>query len=141
MRLKVHYLRLAGLPAPEAFALAAEECTRLKAGLFITDSVGFALDGDSEISKDVLRFHKECLRLIRDAGATPHLIDHQAKVIKGEKYSDKQEFGSVHKTNSVRSSFQIRGAWDGNALTTTFTHKKTNFGPKIPDFSLQLLFD
>jgi hypothetical protein len=137
---KFHYLPLAGLPAAEAFQIAAEECRRLKAGLFIVDSVGFALDGDSELAKDVLRFYRECVQPIRDAGATPFLIDHQAKVIKGEKYSDKQEFGSVYKTNAVRSSFQIRGAWDGNELTATFTHKKTNFGPKVDDFSLKLVF-
>jgi hypothetical protein len=88
----------------------------------------------------VLRFHRDCVQPIRDAGATPFLIDHQAKVIKGEKYSDKQEFGSVYKTNAVRSSFQIRGSWDGNELTTTFSHKKTNFGPKVGDFSLKLVF-
>jgi AAA domain len=137
---KFHYLSLAGLPADEAFAAAAEECERLGAGLFIVDSVGYALDGDSELARDVLRFHKNCVQPIRDAGATPFLIDHQAKVIKGEKYSDKQEFGSVYKTNTVRSSFQIRGGWDGNELTATFTHKKTNFGPKVEDFSLLLRF-
>jgi len=137
---KFHYLPLAGLPTNEAFMIAAEECARLGAGLFIVDSVGFALDGDSELAKDVLRFYRECIQPIRDAGTTPFLIDHQAKVIKGEKYSDKQEFGSVYKTNAVRSSFQIRGSWDGNELTTTFTHKKTNFGPKVEDFSLKLLF-
>jgi hypothetical protein len=137
---KFHYLSLAGLPADEAFAAAAEECQRLRAGLFIVDSVGYALDGDSELARDVLRFHKDCVQPIRDAGATPLLIDHQAKVIKGEKYADKQEFGSVYKTNTVRSSFQIRGGWDGDELTTTFTHKKTNFGPKVEDFSLLLRF-
>jgi hypothetical protein len=137
---KFHYLPLAGLPAAEAFTVAAEECARLEAGLFIVDSVGFALDGDSEIAKDVLRFYRECIQPIRAAGATPFLIDHQAKVIKGEKYSDKQEFGSVYKTNAVRSSFQIRGSWDGNELTATFTHKKTNFGPKVNDLSLKLVF-
>jgi hypothetical protein len=137
---KFHYLPLAGLPTAEAFKIAAEECRRLEAGLFIVDSVGFALDGDSELAKDVLTFHRQYVQPIRDAGTTPFLIDHQAKVIKGEKYSDKQEFGSVYKTNAVRSSFQIRGAWDGNELTATFTHKKTNFGPKVEDFSLKLMF-
>jgi AAA domain len=137
---KFHYLPLAGLPANEAFKIAAAECERLGAGLFIVDSVGFALDGDSEFAKDVLRFYRECIQPIREAGTTPFLIDHQAKVIKGEKYSDKREFGSVYKTNAVRSSFQIRGSWDGNELTTTFTHKKTNFGPKVEDFSLKLVF-
>jgi hypothetical protein len=137
---KFHYIPLAGLPTNEAFRIAAEECARLGAGLFIVDSVGFALDGDSELAKDVLRFYRECIQPIRDAGTTPFLIDHQAKVIKGERYSDKQEFGSVYKTNAVRSSFQIRGSWDGNELTATFTHKKTNFGPKVEDFSLKLVF-
>jgi hypothetical protein len=137
---KFHYLSLAGLPAHEAFQAAAAECARLKAGLFIVDSVGYALDGDSELARDVLRWHRDCIQPIRDAGATPFLIDHQAKVIKGEKYSDKQEFGSVYKTNTVRSSFQIRGGWDGNELTATFTHKKTNFGPRVEDFSLLLRF-
>jgi AAA domain len=137
---KFHYLSLAGLPAAEAFMIAAEECQRLEAGLFIVDSVGFALDGDSELAKDVLKFFRECIQPIREAGATPLLIDHQAKVIKGEKYSDKQAFGSVYKTNAARSSFQIRGSWDGNELAATFTHKKTNFGPKVDDFSLKLVF-
>ena len=138
---KFHYLSLTGHPVEKAFAAAAEECKRLKAGLFIVDSVGYALDGDSELARDVLRWHRDCIQPIRDAGATPFLIDHQSKIIKGEKYSDKQEFGSVYKTNTVRSSFQIRGGWDGNELTATFTHKKTNFGPKVEDFSLRLCFD
>jgi hypothetical protein len=137
---KFRYLSLAGLPADEAFQAAAEECERLKAGLFVVDSVGYALDGDSELARDVLRWHRDCIQPIRDAGATPLLIDHQAKVIKGEKYADKQEFGSVYKTNTVRSSFQIRGGWDGDELTATFTHRKTNFGPRVEDFSLLLRF-
>src|SRR5829696_8997746 len=137
---KFHYLPLAGLPPENAFAIAATECVRLEAGLFILDSVGYALDGDSELAKDVLRFYRDYIQPIKAAGTTPLLIDHQAKVIKGEKYSDKQEFGSVYKTNTVRSSFQIRGAWEGNELTTTFTHRKTNFGPKVDDLSLKLVF-
>jgi hypothetical protein len=137
---KFLYLPLSGMSTKEAFAIARSDCARVGPCLFITDSVGFALDGDSEMSKDVLRFYKECIRPIIDAGATPHLIDHQAKVIKGEKYSDKKEFGSVYKTNSVRSSFQIRGAWDGNELTATFMHRKNNFGPRLDDFSLKLTF-
>jgi hypothetical protein len=137
---KFHYLSLVGLPADEAFQVAAEECERLKAALFIVDSVGYALDGDSELARDVLRWHRDCIQPIRDAGATPLLIDHQAKVIRGEKYADKQEFGSVYKTNTVRSSFQIRGGWDGDELTATFTHRKTNFGPRVEDFSLLLRF-
>jgi hypothetical protein len=105
------------------------------------DSTGFALEGDSELAKDVLRFSRECLAPLKQAGVTPHLIDHQSKIIKGEKYSDKTAFGSVYKTNAVRSAFQIRGAWEENVLTATFAHKKNNFGPKSDDFTLEATFE
>jgi predicted HTH transcriptional regulator len=40
----------------------------------------------------------------------------------------------------VRSAFQIRGSWDEGKVTTTFTHKKNNFGRKENDFSLEVVF-
>jgi len=136
-----YYLSAAALPPVVAFAVAAEECRRLGVGLVIVDSVGFALDGDSESARDVLGFYRTCIQPLKDAGATPLLIDHQAKVIKGEKYGDKQAFGSVYKTNTARSSFQIRGAHDVEGqVTATFTHKKNNFGWKEEDFSLKIAF-
>jgi hypothetical protein len=135
-----HYLPLSGLPVDEAFSIAAEECARLGVGLFVVDSVGFALDGDAELAKDVLRLHKRYVQPLKDAGATPLLIDHQAKVIKGEKYSDKQEFGSAYKGYATRSSFQIRGSWEGDVLVATYTHRKSNLGAKVGDFSLKLRF-
>ena len=135
-----NYLGLAGLPSRDALAISANECERLGAGLFILDSVGYALAGDSEVSKDVIRFFRQEIQAIKDTGATPLLIDHQAKVVKGEKYSDKQEFGSVYKTNSVRSSFQVRGSWDENTMTATFTHKKHNLSRGLDPFSLRLTF-
>jgi biotin operon repressor len=110
---KFNYLGLHGVPIDIAFEVAAQECGRLDAGLFILDSVGYALEGDSELAKDVLRFYREYIQPIRAA---------------------------VYKTNTVRSSFQIRGGWDGDTLTTTFTHKKTNFGRKVDTFSLLIRF-
>jgi hypothetical protein len=136
-----HYLNAAGLPPTEAFGVAAEECKRLGAELAIVDSVGFALEGDSETAADVLGFYRNCLQPLNEVGATPHLLDHQAKIIKGEKYADKQAFGSVYKTNAVRSSFQVRGSWEENVVTATFTHKKNNFGRKESDFSLKVAFE
>jgi AAA domain/Domain of unknown function (DUF4326) len=136
-----YYLSAATLPPSEAFEIAAEECRRLGSGLVIVDSVGFALEGDSETARDVLGFFRECIQPLKDAGASPLLIDHQAKIIKGEKYSDKQAFGSVYKTNAVRSSFQIRGLSEQGEITATFTHKKNNFGWKEKDFSLKIIFD
>ena len=137
-----YYLSVAMMPPEEAFRVAAEECQRLGVKLVIVDSVGFAIDGDSENSSDVLGFYRRCIQPLKDAGASPLLIDHQAKIIKGEKYSDKQAFGSVYKTNAVRSSFQIRGSHDvPGEITATFTHKKNNFGWKENDFSLKVAFE
>src|SRR5215212_9539899 len=136
-----YYLSAATLSPLEAFEIAAEECRRLDIGLVVVDSVGFALEGDSETARDVLGFFRECIQPLKDAGASPLLIDHQAKIIKGEKYSDKQAFGSVYKTNAVRSSFQIRGLSEQGEITATFTHKKNNFGWKEKDFSLKIVFD
>jgi hypothetical protein len=136
-----YYMSAAGLTPREAFEAAVEEVRRLDVGLVIVDSVGFALEGDSENARDVLGFYRECVDPLKAAGATPLLIDHQAKVIKGERYSDKQAFGSVYKSNAVRSSFQVRGLWEQGAVTTTFTHKKNNFGWKEPDFSLKVAFE
>ncbi|MDP9480796.1 MAG: AAA family ATPase [Actinomycetota bacterium] len=136
-----YYLSVAMMPPVQAFMVAAEECRRLGIGLVIVDSVGFALGGDSESAKDVLDFYRACIQPLKDAGASPLLIDHQAKIIKGEKYSDKQAFGSVYKTNAVRSSFQIRGDHEQGEITATFTHKKNNFGWKENDFSLKVVFE
>jgi hypothetical protein len=135
-----YYLSAAMLPPVEAFGIAAEECRRLGVKLIIVDSVGFALDGDSENARDVLGFYRACIQPLKDAGASPLLIDHQAKIVKGEKYSDKQAFGSVYKTNAVRSAFQIRGHHEQGEITATFTHKKNNFGWKEKDFSLKVMF-
>ncbi len=135
-----YYLSVAMMPPVQAFMVAAEECRRLGIGLVIVDSVGFALGGDAESAKDVLDFYRVCIQPLKDAGASPLLIDHQAKIIKGEKYSDKQAFGSVYKTNAVRSSFQIRGDHEQGEITATFTHKKNNFGWKERDFSLKVVF-
>lgn len=136
-----YYLSVAMMPPEKAFNIAAEECRRLGVKLVIVDSVGFALDGDSENARDVLGFYRTCIQPLKDAGASPLLIDHQAKIIKGEKYADKQAFGSVYKTNSVRSSFQIRGSHEQGEITVTFTHKKNNFGWKERDFSLKVVFE
>jgi DNA polymerase-1 len=137
-----HYLQLGGHPSREALAVSATECDRLKAGLYIADSVGYALAGDSELSRDVLKFFSREIEAIKAAGASVLLVDHQAKVIKGEKYSDKQAFGSVYKTNSVRSAFQLRGEWsdDKSSVEITFSHRKANLGPRLDPFTLKIQF-
>jgi RecA-family ATPase len=135
-----YYLNGASFSPLEAFLAAADEIRRLGAGLVVVDSVGFALAGDSEASKDVMAFHRNCVQPLKTAGATPLLIDHQAKLIKGERYADKGMFGSVYKSNQTRSNFQIRGASEDGAITASFAHGKNSFGPKAEDFSVRLSF-
>jgi DNA polymerase-1 len=136
-----YYLNLTNLSPKEALAYAAAECKRVGAGLFILDSVGYAMAGDLSESRDVIRFFRQEIEAIKSVGTTPLLIDHQAKVVKGEKYGDKTEFGSVYKSNSVRASFQLRGAWEGNSVTVTFTHRKANMSRILEPFSLRLTFE
>jgi hypothetical protein len=140
----LYYLGVAEMPPAAAFVLAAHERERVGAGLVIVDSVGFAMEGDSEGSKDVLAWHRERIRpLLKGSSSTAAsvlLVDHQSKVIKGEKYADKTEFGSVYKSNSVRASFQIRGAWEEGTMTATLTHKKHNFTELLDDFSVCMNF-
>jgi len=122
------------------FEAAAAEVERLGVKLVIVDSVGFAIEGDAEIAKDILSFHRLYLEPLKAAGASPLLIDHQAKIVKGEKYSDKTAFGSVYKTNAVRSMFQVRGGKSDDGITATFRHTKNNFGPKDDEFSVDVAF-
>jgi hypothetical protein len=136
-----YYLSAAGGSSAEAFAAALQEAQRLGVILVTVDSVGFALEGDSELAKDVLGFFRERIDPLKAAGITPLLIDHQSKIIKGEKYSDKQAFGSVYKTNAVRSMMQLRGEWGEGEMTATFRHTKNNFGYKEPEFSIRLRFE
>jgi AAA domain/NrS-1 polymerase HBD domain len=136
-----YYMNASELSAEEAFSKAREFCEDKGVGLVIVDSVGFALEGDSEAARDVLTFFKLFINPLKATGVTPLLIDHQAKIIKGEKYSDKEAFGSVYKGNSIRSAFQLRGGVEANEITATFTHKKANFGPKLEDFTLVITFE
>jgi hypothetical protein len=138
----LYYIGATEYPPSAVFEAAASEVERLGIKLVIVDSVGFAVEGDSEIAKDILAFHRTYLEPIKAAGASPLLIDHQAKIVKGEKYSDKTAFGSVYKTNAVRSMFQVRGGKkeDGDGITATFRHTKNNFGPTDDEFSVDVTF-
>jgi len=135
-----YYTQATDIPPHEAFAQALEQCVDLGVQFVIVDSVGFALEGDSEGSRDVLAWFRECIRPFSSAGMGTNLIDHQAKIVKGERYSDKEAFGSVYKTNSVRSAFQVHGSSEDGILTATFTHKKNNLGWKEDPFSLEVVF-
>jgi hypothetical protein len=89
----------------------------------------------------VLAFYRQYINPFRSAGVSPFIVDHQSKMVKGEKYGDKDEFGSVYKRNSNRSVFQIDGEWAGNVFNGKLSHKKTNMGPQLDPLAITLQFD
>jgi RecA-family ATPase len=135
------YLPCVEADVKTAFEAAYETCADVGAKLLIIDSLGMALQGDAESSSDVLAFYRTYINPLRALGASPFIVDHQAKTIKGEKYSDKSEFGSVYKRNSNRSVLQISGEWSGNTLKGKLVHKKANLGPKVDDIGFSMIFE
>jgi hypothetical protein len=65
-------------------------------------------------------------------------VDHIARAIKGERAADKEAFGSVYKTNAMRSTVNVTGHADEDAGTVyaTFTHRKNNVGPRLKPFTI-----
>jgi hypothetical protein len=107
--------------------------------MVIVDSLGYALEGDAEASRDVLRFFREVEGSFRRESVSLFIVDHQSK---HGNYQDKTMFGSVYKTNSIRSVFQVEpGQHDDDYIHLTVRHKKVNFGPKLNPFGIQVIFD
>jgi hypothetical protein len=133
------YLSAAGYPTRAIFDHALSVCKERGIGLVIVDSLGYALEGDAEASKDVLRFFREVESSFRREGISLLIVDHQSK---NGNYQEKTMFGSVYKTNSIRSVFQVEpGEHGDDYINLTLRHKKINFGPKLEPFGVQVTFD
>jgi len=108
-----------------------------KIDFLIIDSLGAGgLDPENPMSVIVM------LTDIKNLGITSLLIDHQSKMQSQDNYNSKTPYGSVYKTNLVRSVFQLspikkieRGA------SLMLNHKKSNFGPLIDDIVFDMTFD
>jgi AAA domain/NrS-1 polymerase HBD domain len=110
-------------------------------GVVIVDSVGFAIEGDPEKASDVMKFYREHVSALEAAGLTPLLIDHQSKIVKGEQYFNKTQFGSVYKFNSARSVFQSGGDYSAGVFRGKIKHQKTNVGPYVEDIGFEIRFE
>jgi hypothetical protein len=116
-------------------------CASESVGLLILDSLGIALQGDAESSRDVITFHHRYLDPFRVAGITLLVIDHQGKTQAGERYQNKRSFGSVYKENLARSVIQVEPSDRGEGLLTVkLRQTKHNFGPKAEPFGARLTF-
>ncbi len=137
----LRYMSAVGARAREVFEDALEECKEHDVKLLIVDSLGPALEGDAEASRDVISFYNEVVGPFRTAGVAPLVIDHQSKLQGGERYQHKRAFGSVFKSNLARSVLQVEATerCDGE-LTVRLRQNKHNFGPLLKPFGARLMF-
>jgi hypothetical protein len=133
-----HYVEAAGYAAAEVFLFAQELVEKHGPSLVIVDSFGFSMQGESERSADVLGYVRNYIQPLQDTGSHTLIVDHIARAIKGERAADKEAFGSVYKTNAMRSTVNVTGHVDEDADTVyaTFTHRKNNVGPRLKPFTV-----
>lgn len=133
-----HYVEAAGYAAADVFGFALELVEEHGPALVIVDSFGFSMQGESERSADVLSYVRNYIQPLQDSGSSPLVVDHIARTIKGERAADKEAFGSVYKTNAMRSTVNVTGHADEDAGTVyaTFTHRKNNVGPRLKPFTV-----
>lgn len=135
------YMSALGAGPREALKAALGECEQRGVKLMILDSMGMALGGDAEASRDIIGFFSEVMEPFRAAGVTVLVIDHQSRQQAGEKYQNKGAFGSVYKENLSRSRIQVEASERGKGtLTIRLRHKKHNFGTLAKPFGARLTF-
>ena len=136
-----YYLSALGYPVRDAFRAAYLECQRHHIGMLILDSLGPALEGDAEASRDVIGFYSRVMEPFRALGVGVFMVDHQAKLQAGERYQSKKAFGSVFKTNLARSVIQVeaRDREEGR-LALTLRQTKHNFGHRADPFGVVVEF-
>ena len=137
------YLSTIGVRTQEAVEFALSACEEHEAVLVVLDSLGPAMVGDMSAAKDVIEFHNRYIAPFKAVGATPLLVDHQARQQAGEGYQSKGAFGSAYKEHLSRSLIQVeagdRGSEQGT-LNVRLRHKKTNFGALVEPFDVSLSF-
>jgi hypothetical protein len=133
-----HYVEAAGYSAADVFGFALELVEQHGPALVIVDSFGFSMQGESERSADVLGYVRNYIQPLQDTGSHTLIVDHIARTIKGERAADKEAFGSVYKTNAMRSTVNVTGHADEDAGTVyaTFSHRKNNVGPRLKPFTV-----
>ncbi len=135
------YMSALGYTAREAFEAAREECEERGVTALILDSLGPALQGDAEASRDVIGFFQGVVEPFRALGVAVLIIDHQSKLQAGQSYQSKGAFGSVFKSNLARSVLQVEATERGEGtLTVRVRQKKHNFGPLAEPFGIKLAF-
>lgn len=120
---------------PEIEATVATHGIRL-AGI---DSLGLAIAGDTQSEDGVILV----MSALRALGIATVAVDHQARLQAGEEYANKQQFGSVYKSNLSRSVLQVERAAQGidpSVVDLMMRQKKASFGPDRPPLGIRVTF-
>jgi DNA-binding transcriptional ArsR family regulator len=137
------YVSTLGVRTQDAVEFALSACEEHEAVMVVLDSLGPAMVGDMAAARDVIEFHNRYIAPFKKVGATPLLIDHQARQQAGEGYQSKGAFGSAYKEHLSRSLIQVeagdRSAEQGT-LNVRLRHTKTNFGALADPFDVSLSF-
>jgi hypothetical protein len=133
------YMECAGYSPKTVFEEARRICVEEGVGLLLVDSLGVALEGDAEASRDVIGFMRGYVDTWRAAGITTLIVDHQGKLQANERYQNKTQFGSAYKKHLSRSVFQIqkREGEEGESKLT-LRHTKNNFGMLLDPFGVSV---
>jgi hypothetical protein len=141
---RLAYLSGVGITPDVAFRKAVSFVDEYKAKAVIIDSMGLAMQGDMDKSKEVLAFHARCINPLRRAGATPFIIDHEGKLQVGEKHKDKAPHGSAFKAWAARSVLQFQFEEyreQDSELDIRVRQTKANFGPRIEPIGVRFTFE
>jgi len=139
----LYYLSGLGLSTRDIFERAVKVCEKVGVVLAVIDSVGFAMSGDMESSRDVNAFFTDYVDPLRAIGVTPMIVDHQGKLQAGERYQRKTAFGSAFKEHRARSILQVEAVEnnrDAGILKVRIRHKKANFSARLEPFDVEIMF-
>lgn len=136
------YVNAVGHPTDAVFDFTVEQVREHGGALVVIDSFAFALAGESEKSSDVMTFMREQVGALQNAGAHVLIVDHVARLIRGERESSQDPFGSIFKKNAARSTIHVTGHKEDGAsdVYTTFRQKNSNLGPDAPPFTVVTSF-
>jgi hypothetical protein len=141
---RLAYLSGVGISSETAFRKAQAFVEEYKAKAVIIDSMGLAMQGDMDKSKEVLAFHAHCINPLRRAGATPLIVDHEGKLQVGERHKDKAPHGSAFKAWAARSVLQFEfeeQRKETSELDIRVCQTKANFGPRIEPIGVRFTFE
>jgi hypothetical protein len=132
------YVNAVGHSSDDVFNFTVEQLSELDEALVAVDSFGFAHAGESERSSDVLAFMRQHIGALQAAGGHPLIVDHVARLVRGERASNQDAFGSIYKKNAARSNIHVTGHQEegSSQVYTTFTHRNCNVGPLAAPFTV-----